>query len=87
MQAGVVEGHFRGGRIGEVAYMIDGIPVNDVFSNSYAILVENHAIQEMEIVTGTFNAEYGQAMSGVVNIVTKEDKRKNCFFQHFITSN
>ena len=72
LQAGVVEGHFRGGRIGEVAYMIDGIPVNDVFSNTYAIQVENHAIQEMEIVTGTFNAEYGQAMSGVVNIVTKE---------------
>jgi outer membrane receptor protein involved in Fe transport len=72
LQAGVVEGHFRGGRLGEVAYMIDGIPVNDVFSNTYALQVENHAIQEMEIVTGTFNAEYGQAMSGVVNIITKE---------------
>ncbi len=76
LQAGVVEGHFRGGRLGEVAYMIDGIPVNDVFSNTYALQVENHAIQEMEIVTGTFNAEYGQAMSGVVNIITKEGGEK-----------
>ncbi len=44
LKAGVVEGHFRGGRIGEVAYLIDGIPVNDVFSNTYAIQVENHTI-------------------------------------------
>jgi len=72
LQAGVVEGHFRGGRIGEVAYMIDGIPVNDVFSGSFGIEVENNSIQELNIISGTFNAEYGQAMSGVVNIITKE---------------
>jgi outer membrane receptor protein involved in Fe transport len=72
LQAGVVEGHFRGGRIGEVTYMIDGIPVNDVFSGNFAVEVENNAIQELEIISGTFSAEYGQAMSGVVNIVTKE---------------
>ncbi|UCE04867.1 MAG: hypothetical protein JSW07_14745, partial [bacterium] len=29
-----------------------------------------------EVVSGTFNAEYGQAMSGVVNIVTKEGTKK-----------
>jgi len=72
LQAGVVEGHFRGGRAGEVMYMIDGIPVNDAYSGSYAFQVENSAIAELEVISGTFNAEYGQAMSGVVNIVTKE---------------
>ncbi|OQX88752.1 hypothetical protein B6D60_01295 [candidate division KSB1 bacterium 4484_87] len=72
LQAGVVEGHFRGGRRGEVMYMINGIPVNDVYSGSYAFQVENNAIAELEVISGTFNAEYGQAMSGVVNIVTKE---------------
>ncbi|MDQ7066327.1 MAG: TonB-dependent receptor [candidate division KSB1 bacterium] len=72
LQAGVVNGHFRGGRIGEVAYLIDGIPVNDVYSGDYAVQVENSSIQELEVISGTFNAEYGQAMSGVVNIVTKE---------------
>ena len=34
--------------------------------------VENNAIQELEVISGTFNAEYGQAQSGIVNIVTKE---------------
>ena len=72
LQAGVVEGHFRGGRIGEVAYLVDGVPVNDVYDQSYAFQVENQAIQEVQIISGTFNAEYGQAQSGVVNIVTKD---------------
>ncbi len=72
LQAGVVEGHFRGGRTGEVAYLVDGIPVNDVYDQSFAFQVENNAIQEVEIISGTFNAEYGQAQSGVVNIVTKD---------------
>src|SRR5665647_933343 len=34
LQAGVVDGHFRGGRIGEVKYLIDGVSVNDVYSGS-----------------------------------------------------
>ena len=72
LQAGVVEGHFRGGRVGEVAYLVDGVPVNDVYDQSFAYQVENNAIQEVEIISGTFNAEYGQAQSGVVNIVTKD---------------
>ncbi|CAM3340507.1 TonB-dependent receptor [Rhodothermus bifroesti] len=72
LQAGVVEGHFRGGRIGEVAYLVDGIQINDVYDRSFAFQVENNAIQEIEVITGTFNAEYGSAQSGVVNIVTRE---------------
>ncbi|WP_420457428.1 TonB-dependent receptor [Rubrivirga sp.] len=72
LQAGVVEGHFRGGRVGEVAYLVDGVPVNDVYDQSFAFQVENQAIQEVQVISGTFNAEYGQAQSGVVNIVTKD---------------
>ena len=74
LQAGVVEGHFRGGRIGEVAYLVDGVPVNDVYDQSFAFQVENQAIQEVQVISGTFNAEYGQAQSGVVNIVTKDGR-------------
>jgi outer membrane receptor protein involved in Fe transport len=76
LQAGVVEGHFRGGRIGEVMYMVNGIPINDVYSGEAAINVENNAIQELNVISGTFNAEYGQAMSGVVNVVTKDGPAK-----------
>ena len=36
MQAGVVEGHFRGGRSTEVSYMIDGVAVDETFGGQYA---------------------------------------------------
>ncbi len=71
LQAGVVDGHFRGGRTGEVKYLIDGVSVNDAFSGSSALEAEVNSIQELQVLTGTFNAEYGEALSGVVNQVTK----------------
>lgn len=72
IQAGVVGGHFRGGRLNEVAYLIDGVNVTDPYNGQMSLQVENSSIREMEIISGTFNAEYGQVMSGVVNIVTPE---------------
>jgi outer membrane receptor protein involved in Fe transport len=72
LQAGVVEGHFRGGREGEVMYIVDGIPMNDSYSGDNLFDIESDMIQEVDVISGTFNAEYGQAMSGIVNIVTKE---------------
>jgi len=73
MQAGVVAGHFRGGRSGEVSYLIDGIQVDEVFGGGNAVVnVETEAVQDLEVITGTFNAEYGKAMSGIVNAVTKD---------------
>ena len=76
LQAGVVssngEIHVRGGRGGEIAYMVDGITVTDPFNSGVSVEIENNAIQELQFISGTFNAEYGQAMSGIVNIVTKD---------------
>ena len=77
MQAGVVEGHFRGGRYNEVTYLIDGIQVDEVFGGgNSAVEIEPEVIQDLEVITGTFNAEYGKAMSGVVNAVTKDGSNK-----------
>ena len=64
--------HVRGGRTKEILYMIDGIVVKDPLRGDFTGSVNQNAIQEMTIISGTFNAEYGQAMSSVVNIVTKE---------------
>ena len=73
MQAGVVNGHFRGGRNTEVTYMVDGIQVDESFGGSSATVdIQPEAVQDLEVITGTFNAEYGRAMSGVVNIVTRD---------------
>ncbi len=72
IQAGVVDGHFRGGRSNEVAYLIDGVSVTDPFNGQLSMQIENSSISQMEVISGTFNAEYGQAMSGIVNVVTPE---------------
>ncbi|MGE5679408.1 MAG: TonB-dependent receptor [Bacillota bacterium] len=71
LQAGVVEGHVRGGRSNEVKYLLDGVSVNDPFSGDYSMLAEVNSVQEVQVITGTFNAEYGEALSGVVNQITK----------------
>lgn len=81
IQGGVVGGTVRGGRRGEVAYVIDGFMVNDVYDGNQArgvnnMGVESQAIQELELLTGGYNAEYGQAMSGIVNIITKDGGSK-----------
>lgn len=76
LQAGVVGSgtaiHVRGGRSNEVAYLIDGMYVKDPLLGRLATDINNDAIQEMTLLSGTFNAEYGNAMSSVVNIVTRE---------------
>lgn len=76
LQAGVVGSgsnmHVRGGRSNEVAYLIDGMYIQDPLLGSLATQINNDAIQEMSLLSGTFNAEYGNALSGVVNIVTRD---------------
>ncbi len=75
LQAGFVNGHVRGGRSGEVVYAIDGVPVTDVYDGSSVVDVNVNSISELQFISGTFNAEYGKALSGYVNIVTKEPGR------------
>ena len=67
--------HIRGGRIDESLFVIDGLSIKDPLSGySGNLFVNAEAIQDLEIVTGGYSAEYGQAMSGVVNITLKEGR-------------
>jgi outer membrane receptor protein involved in Fe transport len=77
MQPGVVltdnEIHIRGGRTHENAYLLDGISVQDPMAGSgFGLQLSPSSIQEVEVITGGYNAEYGQATSGIVNITTRE---------------
>jgi len=63
------EGTFRGA--GGISWMVDGLQTKDPLSGGRAITLNNIAIEEVQVITGGFNAEYGEAMSGVVNVVTK----------------
>ena len=64
--------HLRGGRAGQVTYQIDGVPVTDSYDGSTIVDVNSSAVQELQVISGAFNAEYGQALSGVINLVTKD---------------
>ena len=72
LQAGVVDGHIRGGRLGEVEFQVDGVSVNNPFDNKSALKIDRSLLQEVQVISGVFDAEYGQAMSGVVNAVLKD---------------
>ncbi len=80
LQASVVKNeasnllYVRGGRSEEVSYLVDGIPVNDPLSGNASATftsINQNSIEELQIQTGGFNAEYGNAMSGVMNLNTK----------------
>ncbi|HHE55666.1 MAG TPA: hypothetical protein ENL21_07780 [Caldithrix abyssi] len=67
--------HIRGGRGGEILFMVDGVPMTHPLYGGRSVLELNvNDIEEIELITGGFNAEYGQAQSGVINITTKSGK-------------
>ena len=68
--------HLRGGRAMEIAYLLDGIPLDDPILKGQAGRVSVNSVEEMEVITGGFNAEHGNAQSGVINIITKEGTQK-----------
>jgi outer membrane receptor for ferrienterochelin and colicin len=81
LQAGVVvdkngDTHIRGGRASEINYLVDGVSVRDPFSGKATLNVDQGVVQELKVISGTFNAEYGQVMSGIVEIVTKNPGNK-----------
>jgi outer membrane receptor protein involved in Fe transport len=76
-QPGVVSSgglHIRGGRSGEITYYMDGIPLVDpLFTEiNSSEIINRDAISEMQVISGTYSAEYGNSMSGIINITTKE---------------
>jgi len=69
---GFVDGHARGGRSGEILYLINGVPAIDPMNNSFDTDVPEYALAEADIITSGFSAEYSNALSGVVNMITQE---------------
>jgi len=65
------EGHVRGGKTREVIYLVDGLPVQDVIQGGPGAELPLSAISQMSVKTGGFDAEYGNALSGVINVITR----------------
>jgi outer membrane receptor protein involved in Fe transport len=63
--------HVRGGRGGEVKFQFDGIEVTDPQFGQQANIA-NLSVAGTELLSGGFDAEFGNALSGVVAVSTKE---------------
>ena len=64
--------HMRGGRSSEISYLVDGVPMSDAYDGGISVQIENDNLQELQVISGTFNAEYGRALTGVINMITKD---------------
>ncbi|MCU0452713.1 MAG: TonB-dependent receptor [Bacteroidetes bacterium] len=74
LSSDVSESHFRGGREGEELYNLQGMGIVNPLSNASSFAPIMSALEEVEIITSGFSAQYGNAQSGVVNISMKEGR-------------
>ncbi len=63
--------NFGGVRARSNSINVDGADAGDYISGGTRSTVSQDAVQEFQIITNGFAAEYGRASGGVVNIVTK----------------
>ncbi len=65
----------RGGAIRETDVRIDGISLRDPRSDNSYLSLNSTSVEELQVLTGGFEAKYGGIRSGLVNVVTKEGSR------------
>ena len=61
----------NGGGANGVNYLLDGVDANDTYINTNVPFPNPDALQEFNLATGNMSASYGNAIGGVVNVVTK----------------
>ena len=65
----------RGGRAGEVSYIMDGVPIGDPLGGlgqaGANLSLVSGSIQEFTVIKDGFDPEYGDALSGIVKITTQ----------------
>ena len=66
--------HPRGSEY-QVQYVVDGLPITDNRSPSFAPELDADAIHSMSILTGGYPAEYGRKLGGVIEVVTTANPR------------
>ena len=75
LSAGSVGQSYRGGRIGEESFILDGLGVKnqlDAATGGLGLRIPPDLLGEASLVTNAFSARYGQALSGMVNVVTRD---------------
>jgi hypothetical protein len=66
----------RGGSFRETDIRIDGISLRDPRSENSYLSLNSTTIEQVQVMTGGFEAKYGGIQSGLVNIITREGTRE-----------
>jgi outer membrane receptor protein involved in Fe transport len=75
LQAGIQGLTVRGSSSDQLAFMVNGLMMRDERNNAPVTNISMASVEEVQVQTGGFNAEYGNVRSGVINVVTKEGRR------------
>ncbi len=84
--AGNATVNVRGGRGGEVLYVVDGVAQNDLYTGNNYSQVSTNAIEQVSFQIGGYEAKYGQAQSGIVNLTTKTGASSYNLFAEALSS-
>lgn len=60
----------------ENQWIIDGVNTTNVIKGSQGKAINNEFVEEVEVKTGGYQAEYGRALGGVINVITKSGGNK-----------
>lgn len=80
LQAGIEGSSIRGGGSDEVAWIVDGLGMRNERNNTSFNAISLTSVEEVQVQTSGFSAEFGNARSGMVNVVTKEGNRNKYDF-------
>ncbi len=69
---GITPLRIRGGRNGETLTLIDGVPISNFVFGGPAFQVTPYAVRQIDFIRGGFEPQYGNALSGIINIATQE---------------
>jgi outer membrane receptor for ferrienterochelin and colicin len=74
-----LEINIRGGKTTDAVYLVDGLPVQNLIEGGAGVELPQSSIAEMSVQTGGFDPEYGNTLSGVINVITKRGSDKHLF--------
>src|SRR5580704_910630 len=63
--------NINGQRFADTEVLLDGAENINIFDNTIGLIIPQDAVQEFRVITNNFDAQYGRAAGGIVNVSTK----------------
>ncbi|MGD1044928.1 MAG: TonB-dependent receptor [Bacteroidota bacterium] len=86
LQAGVVQQgvdvngnaniYIRGSRADESGYQVDGVSINNVYAGGRAVAINQEAVEQIQVQSGGYPAEFGGANGGLINMQLKTGREQ-----------